>query len=177
MHSKDIKRHIERKAALNLSATGIFLISLVMIAREGVEVAIFTFAGKYTFVSIMIGILTALIFAVLIFYSLVKVNLTTIFTVTLVYLILQAGFLLGYGIHEGLSASKEIGIIENDNVLLKKAFDLSSTPFNHKQGIIGIPLYVSIGWYSKPEWIQFIAQYLYTLSLFVFWRKRYTSVT
>jgi len=40
---------------------------------------------------------------------------------------------------------------------------------SHKNGSLGIPLHVLFGWYSKPEWIQFIVQYLFTFSMFGYW--------
>ncbi len=168
-HGSQIKEHIENRASVNLSRAGIFLLAMFMVAREGAEIAIFSFAGKYETLPIILGVAGSIILVLLIFHSIVNVKLKTIFNLTLVYLILQAGFLIGYGIHEGLSASKGMGIISGDNPLFLKAFDLSGTALNHKEGMLGIPLYVAIGWYSKPEWIQFIIQYAYTFTLFGFW--------
>jgi high-affinity iron transporter len=168
-HGSKIKHHIESKAALNLSKKGIFLLALFMVAREGAEIVLFQFAGKYSLISVITGISISIILAVLIYYSLVKIKLNTIFNITLVYLILQAGFLLGYSVHEGLSASKDIGLIDSTSPIFTKAFDLSKTIFNHKEGVIGLPLYVLIGWYSKPEWVQLILHYGLTFSLFLYW--------
>lgn len=168
-HGRNMAVYIENQVAYNLSKWGIFLVSLMMISREGVEIAIFTFAGRYTFRSVSLGILGSLILTILIFYSLVKVDLKTIFNITLAYLMLQAGFLLGYGIHEGLSAMKDIGYISKDNFILIKVFNLSKTIFYHKEGILGLPLYVLFGWHSEPEWIQFLTQYIYTTSMFIYW--------
>lgn len=171
-HGSKIKRHIEGKAALNLSKKGIFMIALFMVAREGVEIVLFQFAGKYSVLSILMGVTISICLVTLMYYSLVKIRIQTIFNVTLIYLILQAGFLMGYSIHEGLSASKELGMIAGDHPIFTKSFDLSATMLNHKEGIVGIPLYVGIGWYSKPEWIQFILQYVLTGSLFWYWYRR-----
>ena len=162
---------VERDAAKNLSRGGILMISALMVAREGVEIAIFSFAGEYDLLAIFAGIAAALLLTVLIYYSLVRVNLKTIFTLTLLYLILQAGFLLGYGIHEGLSALKEIGVLAETSPIFIKAFNLSDTPLDHKTGPIGLPLYVLVGWYSRPEILQFAAQYLYTGLMLCFWRR------
>lgn len=170
-HGADMAKHVESAASRSLSAGGIILISAMLVAREGAEIAIFTFAGKYSILSITVGIMIALVIALFVFYSLVKVSIKAIFNVTLVYLILQAGFLLGYSIHEGLSTLKDINYIAADSILLSKTFDLSNTILDHKEGILGLPLYVLIGWYSKPEWIQFIAQYGYTSSILLFWYK------
>lgn len=100
-----------------------------------------------------------------------KINLKILFNITLVYLILQAGFLLGYGIHEGLSALNSLNILASTSPIFIKAFDLSKTIFYHKEGIIGLPLYVLFGWYSKPEIIQFVVQYVYTFIMFFIWHK------
>jgi high-affinity iron transporter len=160
---------VESKLQKTISNMGIIFLTFAFVAREGVEVAIFTFAGNYSLISILLGILISLVFSVLIFFSLVKVNLKLIFNITLVYLILQAGFLLGYSLHEGLSAFKDLGITEATSPIYNKLFDLSSTVLDHKTGVLGIPLYVGIGWYSKPEIIQFIVQYAYTISIFSYW--------
>ena len=173
-NGSNMVNEVESKAQQNLSPTGILLISSIMIAREGTEIAIFTFAGNYSFLSILIGIILALIIAVLIYYSLLKVNLKTLFNITLIYLILQAGFLLGYAIHEGLSALKDLGYIASDNIILSKAFNLQNTIFDHQNGIIGLPLFVLIGWYSRPEWIQFIAHlsYVVILLLYLYYQRK-----
>lgn len=171
-HGSKMKSHIEGKAALNLSEKGIFLIALFMVAREGVEIVLFQFAGKYPMLSIFFGVGISIGFVTLIYHSLVKIRIQTIFNVTLVYLILQAGFLAGYGVHEGFSASKDLGMIAGDHPIFTKAFDLSATILNHKEGVVGLPLYVGIGWYSKPEWIQFTIHYGLTAFLFWYWYAR-----
>lgn len=171
-NGNNMASEVEGKVDNNLSKWGIFSVATIMIAREGAEIAIFSFTGKYTIPSISVGIAIALVAALLIYFSLVKVNLKVLFSITLIYLILQAGFLLGYGIHEGLSALKALGKISEDSLILSKAFNLSKTILNHKEGALGVPLYVLFGWYSKPEWVQFIAQYVYTLSIFGLWIKK-----
>lgn len=170
-HSHHIKAHIEGEASTNLTGKGIFLLTFFMVIREGAEIAIFSFAGKYSMLPVLTGLILSVVLVLLINFSLVKVNLKTIFTLTLAYLILQAGYLLGYSIHEGLSALKSQGILDPESILFNKAFNLSDTALNHKSGALGLPLNVLFGWYSKPEWIQFILQYGYTLALFVFWSK------
>jgi len=171
-HGSSIKRHIEGEAALNLTRKGIFLVALFMVAREGVEIALFQFAGKYALIPIFTGIALSICLTTLVYHSLVKVKIGTIFNITMAYLILQAGFLLGYSIHEGLSASKDLGLISGSNPVYAKAFDASGGAFDHKTGAAGIPLYITFGWYSKPEWIQFFAQYILTTALFWYWYRR-----
>lgn len=168
-HGYDMAKHVEGKVDKNLSTAGLFFISLVIVAREGTEIAIFSFAGKYPFNIVILGVLASLILTLLIFYSLVKVDIELLFKITLAYLILQAGYLLGYTFHEGFSALKGYEMISGDNTVFIKAFDVSKTIFSHKDGVLGIPLHIVFGWYSKPEWIQFIIQYLYTIIVFFFW--------
>ncbi|MDA3847243.1 MAG: FTR1 family protein [Vallitaleaceae bacterium] len=170
-HGRTMVSDVHEKVKSNLSPIGVFSIALLMVIREGVEIATFTFAGKYTLGSIMIGTGLALIFSVLVYYSLIKVNLKLIFSITLGYLILQAGFLLGYSVHEGLSSLKTLEILGENNILYTKLYDVSGTIFYHKEGLIGLPLYVLLGWYSKPEIIQFILQYGYSATMFIIWYK------
>ena len=170
-HGHQMAAHVKDQVAGNLSSLGVFLVSFMMVAREGTEIALFSFAGKYPLGAVLTGVAASLLLAILIYYSLVRVNIGVLFSVTLAYLILQAGFLTGYALHEGLAALKTYGLLATDNILLAKAFNLSSTVLNHKQGALGMPLYVAFGWYSKPEWIQFAAQYCYTIGLFCYWLR------
>ncbi len=174
-HGSDMSGHIKSEVDKNISAKAIFWIALIIIAREGTEIAIFSFAGKYPFDAVSMGVVSALLVTVLIFYSILKVNLSLLFKITLAYLILQAGFLLGYSIHEGLSALKGYGMLSADYFVFDKAFNFSGSILSHKDGLLGIPLHVLFGWYSKPEWVQFIVQYLFTVSMFVYWSKKQKS--
>lgn len=174
-HGSKIKKYVEHKTAISFTKFGIYIVSFILIAREGVEIAIFSFAGQYHYLSIIIGIFISLLISLSVYFSLVKVKIALIFKITLIYLIIQAGYLLGYGFHEGLSALKSLGFLESNSMFLIKVFDFSRTVLEHKEGLIGLPLNVLFGWYSKPEWIQFITQYVYTISLFIYWFKRNKS--
>ncbi len=168
-HGNEIKKYVEHKAKINLTQFGIYIVTFILIAREGVEIAIFSFAGQYSYISIFIGVIISLIVTLAIYFSLFKISISTIFKITLLYLIIQAGYLLGYGLHETLSSLNSLGYIESNNILLIKVFDFSNTILYHKEGIVGLPLNVLFGWYSKPEWIQFILQYVFTISLLIYW--------
>lgn len=174
-HGSKIKKYVEYKTAINLTKFGIYIVSFILIAREGVEIAIFSFAGQYHYLSIIIGIFISLLISLSVYFSLVKVEIASIFKITLIYLIIQAGYLLGYGLHEGLSALKSLGFIKSNSILLIKVFDFSKTTLEHKEGLIGLPLNILFGWYSKPEWIQFITQYIFTILLLIYWIKRNKS--
>lgn len=173
-NGRDMAEHVRTSVDENLSPLGILVVALVMVAREGVEISIFAFAGQYPVIPVLGGIAAALALTVLISLALVKVNLKVLFGLTLVYLIIQAGYLLGYGIHEGLSAMKDSGYIAKDSILLTRVFDLSKTILDHKAGAVGLPLNVLLGWYSRPEWVQLIAQYGYTVSMLLLFIRHWS---
>lgn len=166
---KGIKIQVEQKTAGSLSAFGIFIISFMLIAREGVEIAIFSFAGEYRAISILAGVAAALILSLVIYLALINISINLIFKITLIYLIIQAGYLFGYGIHELLGSLRSLGVLAAGHLLLVKVFDFSAGLLEHKSGSVGLPLNVIAGWYSRPEWPQFAAQYIYTIGLFGLW--------
>ncbi len=174
-NNTNIKRHLENEASSRLSHWWILLMTTVCIAREGVEVAIFSYAGEYPWQGILWGIILATLISLCIYTFSIRARLATLLTFTLLYLILQSGYLLGYSLHEWLSAMKNLALLDGQNPLFIKTFDLSQTIFNHKEGIIWLPLNILFGWYAKPEWAQFIAQYLCTGILLVVWLKTKTS--
>jgi len=105
-HGQNMIGEVEDKVKQNLSTSGLFSVAFIMVVREGAEIAIFTFAGKYTLLSILTGILISLILAYLVYRALININIKMLFNITLAYLILQAGFLFGISILEGIFAIK-----------------------------------------------------------------------
>lgn len=176
-HKNSIVSEIKSKVELNPSKIGITLLAAVMVAREGAEIVLFNFTALDTtsyLTGTVLGISLSLLVVFLISKSIINVNLKLIFNITLVYLILQAGFLLGYSVHEFLSYLKAVEILDSTNIIYTKLFDLSDTFLYHKERLLGIVLYATIGWYSKPEVLQFIIQYSYTsyfIYLFIKTRK------
>jgi len=173
-HGKTIAGDIQAGVREKLSPAGLFALAAVMVIREGAEIALFAFSAvdkQLYIVGIFIGIFIAAVLAILINRSLIKVNLSVIFNVTLGYLILQAAYMLGYSIHEFLSALKSIGALNSESPLLIRLFNLSGTILDHKTGVLGIPLNILFGWYSKPEILQFTVQHSYILGGFILWRK------
>lgn len=173
-NKNNIVKDIKDKMSNSLSKKAIILLSAIMVAREGAEIVLFTMASvEKTSYSLgaLSGVLVSAGLVFLIYKSLIKVNLKTIFNITLIYLILQAGFMLGYSFHELFSYFKAESIIESGHWIYTKAFDLSSTFLNHKEQPIGIALYATVGWYSKPEIFQFVIQYVYSIALLLIYIK------
>ena len=173
-HSHQIKSYIQDQVSLNLTPIGIFLISFVMVVREGLEIAIFSFAGKYHIWSIIVWLLIAGIVGYSIYYSLFRINLNKLLHITLIYLIIQAWYLCGYSIHEWLEVLEQSSVGMTNNWLYTIFFDISSGIRNHKQWVVWLPMHILFGRYSKPEIIQFVWQYTLTI-LLLWYRYRHTA--
>lgn len=173
-HGKTVVGDVQSDVSKKLSAGGLFALATVMVLREGAEIALFAFTAvdkQVYLIGILVGILIAAVMAVLVNKSLIKVNLSLLFNVTLIYLVFQAAYMLGYSVHELLSALKNLGTLADNNPLLTKLFDLSGTVLDHKTGVLGIPLNILVGWYSKPEIIQFVLQHGYIIGAFLLWGR------
>ncbi len=171
----DLVTDLKKSVDSNLSKKGLFILSTVAVAREGAEISLFAFAAedKVNYLTgNLSGVLVAGILAILIYKSLVRVNIGLIFKITLAYLILQAAYLFGYSLHEFLSYMKDVSILSGDNAIYTKLYNFSGTILDHKKGAIGIGLNVLLGWYSKPEIIQFIAQITYGFTLIAVFVKK-----
>ncbi len=167
-HGGDMHHHIRNSTTgSRLTSLGLFLTTTLLIAREGVEIVLFSVAGSYSLIAIILGIAAALLLAGCVYFSLFRIRLDIILGISLAYIILQAGYLLGYGIHELIAS---VPFLSQQSFLTVKVFDLSGTFLNHKDGLLGLPLHILLGWYSKPEWISFTAQYGLSLGLLFYWK-------
>lgn len=173
-HGKTVVSEVQHQVGENLTKWGLLILATVVVLREGAEIALFAFSSvdQQAYVGgVFAGVAAAAILAYLITRSLVRVNLAALFTVTLGYLVLQAGYLLGYAAHELLSALHTAGVLGDDSALLVKAFNAGGSVLDHKTGAVGIALNVLLGWYSRPEWLPFVLHYGYVGVMFVVWRQ------
>ncbi len=69
-HGTNMAQHMKEKVGSSISAVALFWVAFIIIAREGTEIAIFSFAGKYPFDVVIMGVVSAFVIAVLVFYSL-----------------------------------------------------------------------------------------------------------
>ena len=176
-HGKAVSSEVKSQVDAHVSKLGLMSLAAVVVLREGVEITLFAFSSvnETAYVTgIIIGVLASAIIAYLFVLSIVRINLSALFTITLGYLILQAGYLLGYSVHEFLSVLKALGKIPSDSILFIKAFDAGGTVLDHKAGILGIIFNILVGWYSKPEWIQLILHYGYVVAMFIIWKRTLT---
>lgn len=162
---------IKEQVTLNLSTIGIITLAFTLIAREAMEIVLFTFAWSYTYRPVLFWILISLLIVVVMHIMTLRVPLKPFFIVSMIYLILQAWFMFWYSIHELLSVARDLWYATHDGWYLIKAFDLTGTILDHKTGLFGLPMYVLLGWYSKPECIQFVVQYMYVITLWFIWYR------
>jgi high-affinity iron transporter len=172
-HGKTVVKDVQEQVDAKVSSAGVTALAAVVVLREGVEISLFAFSSvneQAYVIGTLVGVVVAAILSYLIFLSLIRLNLSALFTITLAYLVLQAGYLLGYSVHEFLSAMKGLGKIASDSGFYAKAFNLGGTILDHKSGALGVPLNVLIGWYSRPEWIQAILQVGYVIGMLLLWK-------
>lgn len=173
-HGKTVVGEVQGQVGERMSRAGLVGLAAVAVLREGAEIALFSFASvnqRPYVLGVLIGVAVAAGLAYLISRSLIRVNLSVLFTVTLAYLVLQAGYLFGYAAHELISVLTDGGLIPAGGWIGVKAFDFGGSVLDHKTGPLGIVLNVLIGWYSRPEWIPLILHYGYIATMAVLWRR------
>lgn len=171
----NISHNIKTKTQNSLHPLSIFFLSLFMIAREGFEIILFVLVNtesNHVIALTGLGIFIGITIGFLIYYSLIKVNLKKIFNITLIYLILQVGYLIGYSVHEFIEVLELKELFLDINFIHGRLYDLSNTFLNHKDRLIGILLNAFTGWTDKPHILQFITQYLVTGGLLLIYKKQ-----
>ncbi len=173
-NSHNITNSTQEQTINSLSPTGIFILTSLMVAREGFEIVLFTFNSNNTgiYLEVLFGILLGVLLGFLINYSIINVSLKSVFKVITIYLILQVGYLLGYAVHEFIELLEIKEIFLNSTILYGRLFDLSNTILDSSKSLLGILLNATLGWKSNPHILQFIIQYISTIYLFILYIKK-----
>ena len=145
------------------------ILTLVFIAvlREGIETALFLAGVRVTDVAYsailfsgLIGVIIAILLAVLLFSGLVRVNLKYFFLVTNVILIFFAAGLFSHGLHE----FQELGWLGADTLFWnEKLFSLKGV-LTDSEGV-GALLRALFGYQDEPSLIELLSYVLYWIGI------------
>ncbi len=170
-HARYIKAHLhgEVDKALETSTIAVAMVAFLAVVREGLETALFLYAGIRSsgetaapLVGALLGLATAVLLGVLMYRGAVRLNLTALFTWTGAALVIVAGGVLRYAVHE----FQELGWLPGeDNV----AIDVSGTfapdgvPATLVRGLVNLT--PTMTWLEVVVWVAYVVP---TLILF-FW--------
>lgn len=165
-----IRRVRERIEEAKSFRYGLYVIGFIVGIREGVETIIFLlpFFRQDTAINnisgIILGILSSLILAYLIYRVGIELNLKKFFTFTSILLIFIASGILGYGIHELIEYFEDNGV--ELGPIGTYVYDLKLSPGNilHEKNVIGGILSTLFGYASKMEIIRLLIQGLYLIT-------------
>lgn len=167
---KDIAKKIKDTVAVHAQNNykwGIFFLVATSVFREGTETVLYLTASSRTgmsgqLVGGAIGIVAALGIAYAIFAWALRVRLTTVFTLTNIFLLLFAAGLTAHGVHE----FQEAGLlpIYGFDPLINISHIL-----NHKEGV-GSFLRILFGYTSKPTLLEIVSYISYVG--FILWFER-----
>ena len=122
--SKELRSEVDSHLAG--AGWGLVFVAFLAVGREGIETALFIWAAVqasgstvYPVAGAAIGIAVAVVLGYLIYRGVLSINLTRFFTYTGVFLIVVAGGVVSYGVHD----LQEAGFLPGLNTL---AFDVSA---------------------------------------------------
>ncbi|MFJ3956039.1 iron uptake transporter permease EfeU [Arthrobacter sp. NPDC090010] len=163
--------HGKIDAAATGAAWGIILVGALSVGREGLETALFLWAaaqatGESTvpLLGAVLGLAVAVLLGFLLHRGVLKINLGKFFTVTGIFLILVAGGVLSYGIHD----LQEAGIVPGLHSL---AFDVSGViPPDSWYGTL---LKGTFNFSPATTWLEAIAWWAYVVPTLYFYLRNY----
>ena len=155
---------------------GLVLVAFLAVGREGIETALFIWAavqasGSTTFplTGAALGIATAIVLGYLIFRGVLRINLSKFFTYTGVFLIVVAGGVLAYGVHD----LQEAGFLPGLNSL---AFNVSAAvPPDSWHGTLLKGIFnfsPATTWFEAIAWVAYVVP---VLTIFISTVRRYRA--
>ena len=163
---KEIRRDVERKVESSRGSLAIAAAAFVFVVREVIETILFLipFAARDsagTAIGAVLGITMAMAISYGISAAGMSFNMRRFFYYSSILLILIAGGLAGYGVHELIEYAEGQGV--ELGWLASPAYDLGideSSPFHHK-GIVGSVFAVLLGYTVKAEWLRLMVHGVY----------------
>lgn len=175
----DVEKQVESLTTRG-AILGLVSFAFVAVFREGLETVLFLtpFLVEDTIATVaglLLGTVTSLILAYAIFFAGMKISVRRFFYFTSILLVLLAGGLAGYGIHELIEYTGESvwGWLGQPAYNLGIATD---NPLHHK-GVIGSVFAVMFGYTVSAEWARVIVHLSYLavalpLVLWIYRKKR-----
>lgn len=170
-HARELKSHLhgEVDKALLGSVWTLTFIAFMAVAREGIETALFLWAGirasgstTVPITGALLGLATSIVIGVLIYRGALRLNLSKLFTVTGYALIVVAAGVLAYGIHD----LQEAGILPG---LTNLAFDVSAQiPPGSWYGTL---LKGTINFSPATTWLELTAWVLYIVPTLILYTR------
>ncbi len=144
---------------------GLFLISFLSVWREGSETVVFIGAGTEgtdAIVGIFFGIVVATVFAYAFFTRGMEVDISKLFKITNVLLILFAAGLVAHGFHELQEAGVAPVVVEEVWNVNPEVNSETTYPLLHEKGAIGGIFKALFGWNGNPSLLEVLAWCGYT---------------
>ena len=153
-------------AVLMKGSFALFSLAFVAVIREGVELAIFLTAaaidsnGSDILIGAGLGLAAVVVLAILLFRSLIWLNLSRFFQITSMILILFAAGLVAHGVHE----FNEVGLIPP---VIEHIWDIN--PILDEKSTLGAILKTLLGYNGNPSLTEVIAYLFYFLVIGISW--------
>jgi len=165
--SRSVGKKLEsevQQAVLKDNNLALFFVAFLAVIREGIELALFLTAAamnagsRQMLLGAAMGLAAVIVVAVLLFNSLVRLNISAFFRVTSVILILFAAGLVAHSVHE----FNEAGLIPS---VIEHVWDI-----NHlldEDSPVGLLLKTLLGYNGNPSLTEVISYGLYFVVLWL----------
>ena len=154
---------------------GLFLISFLSVWREGSETVVFIGAGTEgtdAIVGVFFGIAVATVLAYGFFSRGMEADISKLFKITNVLLILFAAGLVAHGFHELQEAGVAPVVVEEVWNVNPEVDSETTYPLLHEKGAIGGIFKALFGWNGNPSLLEVLAWCTYTGGMFYLLSRR-----
>jgi high-affinity iron transporter len=169
--ARSINKKLEddvQQAVLKDNKTALFSLAFLSVFREGVELALFLIAASMNsddtqvIIGAVLGLLSVIVFAVLLFQSLIRLDISRFFRATSIILILFAAGLVAHGVHEFNEAGIIPGVIEH-------VWDINH--ILNENSTVGLLLKVLVGYNGNPSLTEVVAYLLFFTAIFFLMKR------
>lgn len=170
VRGRSMRQEIEGRveaAATKGALLGVASVTFVLVFREGLETVLFLTPflvqdAALTLLGAGLGLGAGIALAFAIFRVGLKLDIRRFFYFTSILLVLLAGGLLGYGVHELVEYAEDFGGASL-GWWSSAAFNLGLTESDplHNKGFIGSIFAVMFGYDTDPEWARVVAHAAY----------------